>query len=65
LQGRASRSYEEFARKMYDDYILWMSRHEIADKYNIPYTTTCFWLRKKSEEMENVKFNVHEKPLLV
>jgi vacuolar-type H+-ATPase subunit D/Vma8 len=22
LQGRASRSYEEFARKMYDDYIL-------------------------------------------
>ena len=52
----SSKSYETVADGMYSMFLNWKSRKEISDYYNIPYSTTCFYIRtKKHEYLGDVK----------
>lgn len=57
-------TYENCADDMWTMLKMWFSRHGIADKYGISYSTVCYWLRKKEKEMENATVEFHQSSLI-
>ena len=56
-------TYENCAEEMLFMFNWWASRKEIAEKFNVPYPTTCEWIRKKIKEKET-KINPIQNPLI-
>ena len=57
-------TYEDCADEMLAMLNTWFTRHEIADRFGVCYSTVCYWLRKKQKEYTNVVLNVHQAPLV-
>ena len=49
LQAK-SNTYEDLGDRIYLDLLAGVSRHDLAKKYNVNYSTLCFWIRKKKDE---------------
>ena len=59
-------TYEDCADQMVAMLNTWFTRHEIADRFGVNYTTACYRMRKKMEEpsWEYSVINVHQAPLV-
>ena len=59
-------TYEDCADQMVAMLNTWLTRHEIADRFGVNYSTTCLWIRKKLDEpsWEYAVLNVHQAPLV-
>lgn len=53
-------TYEDCADDMFTMLHMWFSRHGIAEKYGISYSTVCYWLRKKQKEHDEAIANAQK-----